>query len=159
MAKARALGADESRIVPAATIVTAPWVRLKCQFGCGDFNKSYCCPPRTPTPDQMRGVIDCYRTAILVRCVTAVRVMKIIIALEGELFHAGFYKAMGLGSGRCTLCRSCPPEGCRHPEKARPSLEACGIDVFATARDNGFPAEVVAHHMDEGNYYGVVLIE
>ena len=30
-----------------------------------------------------------------------------------------------------------------HPTKARPSLEACGIDVFALARDNGFDMDVV----------------
>jgi len=56
-------------------------------------------------------------------------------------------------------CSACPGEGCRHPEKARPSMEACGIDVYATARGNGFPIEVVKDETDDQNYYGVVLIE
>ena len=38
-------------------------------------------------------------------------------------------------------------------------MEACGIDVFATARANGFPIEVVKDESCEDNYYGLVLIE
>jgi hypothetical protein len=38
-------------------------------------------------------------------------------------------------------------------------MEACGIDVFATARANGFPIEVVRDYSCEQNRYGVVLIE
>ncbi len=38
-------------------------------------------------------------------------------------------------------------------------MEACGIDVYATARGNGFPIEVVKDETDDQNYYGVVLIE
>ncbi|MGB9804392.1 DUF2284 domain-containing protein, partial [Desulfofundulus sp.] len=35
-------------------------------------------------------------------------------------------------------CEECNTEGaCRRPVEARPSLEACGIDVFQTARSNG----------------------
>ena len=32
---------------------------------------------------------------------------------------------------------------CMHPDKARPAMEAAGIDVFATARAAGLPIEVV----------------
>jgi hypothetical protein len=38
-------------------------------------------------------------------------------------------------------------------------MEACGIDVFKTARDNSFSIQVV-RTCDEGrNIFGVVLIE
>jgi glyoxylase-like metal-dependent hydrolase (beta-lactamase superfamily II) len=30
--------------------------------------------------------------------------------------------------------------GCRHPDEARPAMEACGIDVFATARNMVSPS-------------------
>jgi len=66
--KARTLGAAEAGIISPKSIVTAAWVRLKCQFGCAYFNKSHCCPPNTPTPQQMREVLDCYARAVLVRC-------------------------------------------------------------------------------------------
>jgi hypothetical protein len=32
----------------------------------------------------------------------------------------------------------------RHPEQARPAMEACGIDVFSTVRKAGLPIEVVS---------------
>ena len=38
-------------------------------------------------------------------------------------------------------------------------MEACGIDVFATVRANGFPIEVVRDQEDPQHYYGLVLIE
>ncbi len=157
--RALELGAAESKIISADSIITAPWVRLKCQFGCGGYNGTYCCPPHTPTHDQTRSVIDSYRKAILIHSPDLGRVTKIIIKLEREIYLAGYYKALGFGSGPCSLCRECPEEGCRHPEKARPSMESCGIDVYATARGNGFPIEVVKDHKSTQNYYGVVLIE
>ncbi len=38
-------------------------------------------------------------------------------------------------------------------------MDACGIDVYATARANGFPIEVVRGENSNQNYYGLVLME
>ena len=40
------------------------------------------------------------------------------------------------GAGSCSLCEKCtyPDAPCRHPKKARRSLEACGIDVVALSK-------------------------
>jgi hypothetical protein len=38
-------------------------------------------------------------------------------------------------------------------------MEACGIDVFATARTHGFTINVVMDHGDPQHYFGLVLIE
>jgi hypothetical protein len=38
-------------------------------------------------------------------------------------------------------------------------MESCGIDVFKTARDNGFPIDVVKTHEEERNIFGLVLVE
>jgi len=65
-----------------------------------------------------------------------------------------------MGSGPCRLCKTCDTtEACEHGDDARPSMEACGIDVFMTARANGFPIEVVRSHEEERNCYGVILVE
>lgn len=85
---------------------------------------------------------------------------KIAVALEKELFLQGFYKAFGMGAGPCHLCEVCAfEEGCRNPELARPALESCGIDVFATAREHGFTIEVVRDRSDVQHYFGLVLID
>jgi hypothetical protein len=38
-------------------------------------------------------------------------------------------------------------------------MEACGIDVFKTARDNGFRIEVVRTRDVVENIFGLVLVE
>ena len=84
---------------------------------------------------------------------------RIAAELEREIFLAGYYKAFGLGSGPCSLCDECDLDGCRYPHKARPSMEACGIDVYQTVRSNGFEIEVVRDRDDPQHYFGVVLVE
>jgi len=38
-------------------------------------------------------------------------------------------------------------------------MEACGIDVYTTVRNNGLSLEVVKDAGSECNYYGIVLVE
>ena len=63
--KAIEMGIEGAKIIDPASIITAEWVRLKCQYGCSGFGESLCCPPLTPTPDMTRKVIDSYQKAIL----------------------------------------------------------------------------------------------
>jgi len=163
--KALELGFDGVKVIAPRSIVTAEWVRMKCQFGCPGFGVSLCCPPHTPTPEFTRKVIDSYEKAILLHR----RLKKeerskgfneTVVHLEIEIFLDGYYKAWSMGSGPCRLCKECDPNGlCKHGYEARPSMEACGVDVFKTARDNGFPIEVVRTHEGERNIYGVILVE
>jgi len=81
-----------------------------------------------------------------------------MVKLERGAFLAGWYKSLALGAGPCSLCKECDFEQCRN-EDARPSMEACGIDVFATARANGFPIEVLKDRSSPENCYGLLLIE
>ncbi|HVO85415.1 MAG TPA: DUF2284 domain-containing protein [Syntrophobacteria bacterium] len=153
------LGAYEAKIVLATSIVTAPWVRMKCQFGCPGYNASRCCPPHTPTPEEMRQVVDSYSRALLIHCKGNASPTRIVTALEREIFLAGFYKAFGLGAGPCRVCERCNLKKCIEPGKARPSMEACGIDVYATVRANGYPIRVLKDHSCEENCYGLILID
>ena len=157
--RAQALGAESAKIIRPDSVVTAAWVRLKCQYGCGGYGGCLTCPPNSPTPEQTRAVLDCYKTALLVHGGEHGDVSKIVAALEREIFLAGHYKAFAFGCGPCRLCRECNLEDCAHPYEARPSMEAAGIDVYATARGNGYPIEVVRDHACATNYYGLVLIE
>ena len=153
------LGAIGAKLVPPEAVETGHWVRWKCQFGCGGFGSSRMCPPHTPTPAETRLMLDGYQRAVLFES-PAGESKKIAAALERELFLAGWYKALGLGAGPCRLCDTCLfEEGCRHPQEARPSMEACGIDVFATARKHGFTIDVVRTRKDPQHHFGLVLIE
>lgn len=153
------LGALGAKVISPATVETAEWVRWKCQFGCGGFGSSLVCPPHTPTADQTRKMLDGYGKAVLFESPPG-QAKKIAAALERKLFLEGSYKALGLGFGPCELCEACTfEEGCRHPREARPSMEAVGIDVFATARKHGFTINVARTRKDPQHYFGLVLIK
>ena len=107
----------------------------------------------------MKEVISCYRRAILIHCTDNASPTEIAATLEREIFLDGFYKALGLGCGPCNICEQCNFDECVDPDMARPAMEACGIDVYATVRSHGFPIEVVKDHSCGQNRYGVVLID
>jgi len=159
------MGLTGAKVIEPRSIVTAEWVRMKCQFGCPGYGLSLCCPPHSPPPEVTRKVIDSYRKAILIHRRTgkgdkAKDLTQVITRLEREVFLDGYYKAWSMGSGPCHLCKPCNTGGpCQHGFEARPSMEACGIDVFKTARDNGFSIEVVRTHEEERNSFGVILVE
>ena len=154
------MGASEAGVIEARTIRCEPWVRLKCQFGCGGYNKRLTCPPFTPGPEETARAIARYRRAILIHCDAPRVVNKIVPKLEREIFLDGYFKALGLGSGPCRLCESCDTGArCKYPYLARPSMEACGIDVFTTVRSNGFDIEVVRTRRQKGDYYGLILVD
>ncbi len=153
------LGARGAKIIDPKTVETAPWVRWKCQFGCGGYHSSLMCPPYSPTPEETRRVLNSYKRAILFEAGRR-QPKRIAAAMEREIFLSGYHKAFGIGSGPCRLCESCAfDEGCRHPAEARPSMEACGIDVYTTVRKHGFTIEVVKTRKDPQHYFGLILIE
>ena len=163
--QAKEKGIDHAVVVETSRVVTAPWVRMKCQFGCAGYGETLCCPPRTPTPDEMRRILDSYAFGILLHRhikkggKTAVRLSETAVDVERALFLDGYYKAWALGSGPCDRCKTCNMEGCLHPDSARPSMEACGIDVYATARGYELPIQVVKTRTEERNFYALVLAE
>ena len=77
-------------------------------------------------------------------------VNQTIYTLEKTAFYDGFYKAFGFGAYPCIYCQDCVAEEmdgvvdesirrlCRHMDKVRPSMEAVGMDVFATAKNVGW---------------------
>jgi len=156
--RAKELGAKSGKIIPASCVRTAEWVRLKCMFGCGGYGQALTCPPRSPTSEQTRKMLGEYSRALLVQGDEHTDIQKVMATLEREVFLDGYRKAFALGSGPCELCRVCG-ESCRYPHKARPSMEACGIDVFATVRSQGFPLKVLRSRKEKGNYYGLLLLE
>ena len=154
-------GVKDAQIILGGDVQTAEWVRLKCQFGCDGFGQCLVCPPYTPSAEQMRKVLDAYRRVILIHFDSDADTKAIVAELEREIFLRGAWKAFGLGAGPCYFCRECCVEKrqCRHPERARPAMEACGIDVFSTAKKAGFPIEVVKTTRQCPNYYGLILVD
>jgi predicted metal-binding protein len=154
-------GVKKAMAVSPRDVETAGWVRLKCQYGCEGYGQSLTCPPFTPTPEQMRDILDSYKRAILIHFDPEADTKSIIVKLERLIFLSGAWKAFGLGAGPCYFCRECALTSgqCRHAERARPSMEACGIDVFSTAHKAGFDIEVVRTRSQCPNYFGLILVD
>jgi len=155
------LGAIEAKVISPKNVFTAEWVRRKCQYGCDGYGEHLTCPPYSLTPQETRRLLDEFTTALIVHCPKrGIEVLEIISVLEREAFLAGYYKAFGMSAGPCSLCERCNVQKtCVHTEQARPSMEACGIDVYQTARTAGYPIEVVKDHTCPENYYGLLLLE
>lgn len=168
---ARQGGVTDAEVITVKSVVTAPWVRLKCQFGCGGYDHGYCCPPHTPGHEETRKILDAYRRAILFHVeapATRTREKKLrearrmLLELEGEIFRDGYYKAFVFLAGPCDLCRTCGKisgDPCYNGFQARPSMEACGMDVFQTARNNGFAIETLRSETDTRNVFYLMLVD
>jgi len=152
-------GAAEAKIIDTSTIKTASWTRLRCQYGCSNYGESLCCPPYTPTAEETQKAIDDYSHAMLIRFKTLGEAKKLVPVIERAIFLDGKYKAFGFKGGGCGLCEKCNLKKCVHPQEARPSLEASGIDVYETARRNGYRVEVLKNREAQGSFFGLVLIE
>jgi predicted metal-binding protein/ubiquinone/menaquinone biosynthesis C-methylase UbiE len=160
-ARAQALGFPFARIIETSEVVVEPWVRLKCRFGCSLYGQSLGCPPSSPDEEKMRAILSRYRLALLVQgAPPSTAFHEQLLALERSFFLAGYTEALAFGAGPCSVCPSCPADGrCRCPEKARPSLEACGVDVYETARRAGLSLHPVPHHQGYVKYVGLVLFD
>ena len=157
--KAQDLGAKQAKIILTKSIIVSAWVRLKCQFGCSEYGTSLVCPPYSPEPGQIREVLKDYKFGVLLHFDRQVDIGRIVVKLERNIFLDGYYKALGFKAGPCMICNKCNLKSCKFSERVRPSMEACGIDVYATVRAHGFPIEVLRKTNCRGDYYGLVLIE
>jgi len=148
--------ATHAKPIHPSSVITAAWVRLKCQFGCAAYGKGFCCPPDTPTPEQTRTILDRYHRAILFHIEAPKKLdqsrielfkefFEMLVDLEGEIFKDGYYKAFVLLAGPCMLCKE--------------SMEACGIDVYQTARNSGFFVKPLREKAETQNVYCLMLVD
>lgn len=127
-------------------------VRKACEVNyCGRYGKCWTCPPGAGDWQVLRDHFREYEHAFVfttkydledsfdVEGMDEARVQheavdKAILALlEGEEPHEL------AGAGSCKICEKCtyPDAPCRFPDKARRSMEACGMDVVSLSKDCG----------------------
>jgi 5-hydroxybenzimidazole methyltransferase len=161
IAQAKQQGFDRVRVIQTSEIAVEPWVRLKCRFGCSNYDQSPGCPPYALDEEEMVATICRYRHALLVQGTPPAKAFHDqLLAVEKAIFLGGYAEALAFGSGPCPVCASCAADGrCRFPEKLRPSLEACGVDVYETARRAGIHLNPVQHPLGYVKYVGLVLFD
>ncbi len=153
------LGAGAASFVNARDVVVDERVTFKCQVPkCFGYGVCANCPPHSPSTDDTRKVVARYETAVVFRLDVAPGVIvrdratidervaaykksgEMVGALESAAFYDGHYLSVGFGSGSCKStychdveCAVLAGQKCRQNLKARPSMEAVGIDCFALA--------------------------
>lgn len=152
-------GADIAVVIAPDSVVTAAWTIYKCKYGCNSYGKNRCCPPNAPNYKETREMLNCYTTGILFRTHNLSLVTPLAVGCAKELFLDGYYKAIAFGAGDCSRCKLCNIESCNFPKDAVPSMEACGIDVFQTVRNNGLKIHTLKTRDEEPNCYGLVMVE
>ena len=128
------------------------------------------CPPHAPDLDLVRRALDRFSWAILFKCnvepieeympgrgatkAEKRRVLsfhkkgsEVVCALERQAYKDGYHLAMGFGGGSCkdylchgVICQFLDSGRCRFPHRARPAMEAVGIDVVALINRAGWQA-------------------
>lgn len=88
-ARAISMGATAAKIIPAKHVFVAEWVSVKCQFGCGMYGDSLCCPPHSPTPEKTGRMLEGYSTAVLLHGHDGRALKELAVSLEAEAFLAG----------------------------------------------------------------------
>ena len=158
---------------PKTEIFVEHWPRLKCQFGCSNYGVKGACPPLLPPIDEVKAIMQEYDHAVLIRhefvypdddifLKQIVSVQKRVVALERDVFLAGYYKTFLMMAGSCALCKTCTAEGtrekCKQKMKARPGPDAMGIDMYKTVRNAGYELNVVVEYGSQ-NQHSILLVD
>lgn len=143
----------ESAWIDPASVPFTEEVRKMCEANrCGMYGKCWTCPPGVGHWEDLRDRYRAYKEAyVFTTChaledsfdfegmqeaAAAHKRLDALIAEELRPFTGQF---VHLGVGACTICKTCtyPDAPCRFPDKARQSMEACGIDVVNLSRQCG----------------------
>jgi predicted metal-binding protein len=152
-------------------IVVAQWVRIKCQFGCGDYGLGTC-PPNTPSVQDCKDFFSEYSNGIIIRLTKwadkkaypsewSADVTKKLLEIERQVFLSGSHKAFLLNQTCCDICKDCTGTriDCKDKKNSRPSPEAFAVDVYQTVRDGGMEINVVSENPSEINRIAILLID
>ncbi|MFC1534571.1 DUF2284 domain-containing protein [Thermodesulfobacteriota bacterium] len=188
--KALELGATKAAILDVNDIVVEERVTLKCQIPrCFGYGTSAHCPPNTLKPNELREILKEYRRAVffikdvpsevIVRDRATITerirayqdVFDIVNKVESIAFYDGNYTAFGFAAGSClsTLCsqekscRALDGERCRFSLKARPSMEAVGMDVYKMVASQGWEiypigSDAKPEDIPKGTLAGIVIV-
>ena len=178
---AKEIGVAEALYISANDIVVDDRVRLKCFIPLCRHYGDLVCPPNVPTPDEFRRYLKQYRFAILLsteydnppkpksladsEAVSAeirtksTDLSDILLKLEGVSLQKGYRFAAGFTGGSCNYCDSCVKTGgeCKTPYRARPSMEAVGVDVVETLKNADMTLEFPVS--DKVKWWGLLLVD
>ncbi len=165
-------GFDDFKWIDPEDIEVSQWVRIKCEYGCPDYGERSTCPPFTPSVDECREFFEEYQEAALLHAQKKLdnpekkgewyeEVNLRLWEIEREVFLKDCPKAFMLMIGDCQFCDSCERSRveCKAKEKARPSPEGMGVDIFKTVRKYDYPIRILESYDERMNRYAILMVE
>lgn len=185
-------GADDAKIISAQEVPVKEEFVRHCE-SCGGFGKSAHCPPHAMKSSAFKNILRqhshvlIFKTNVPTEMLLTHKRHKFIrklhlMAAQTELFarSRGFPRARGLAGGSCKPlfcgehegCRilenrdasgNKDKNGCRHPDSARTSMSAFGIDIFQMAEKAGWEMQRItcstrSEDVPTGMLIGMVLL-
>lgn len=189
--RALELGATDAKVITSAMVLVDERVRAKCLYPkCRRYGTNAHCPPYAPDLELVRKIVNNFHYAVFIKLEvpseemagpqardkrlstrSQMKIYEVVGKIEAEAFYNGYHLAVGFAGGPCNIffcpdqeCSALiPGQGCRHPLKARGSMEGVGMDVFTMATRVGWDiypigASVSPSEVLHGTALGLVLI-
>ena len=150
---AEQIGFEHRAALDPASLILRTEIREMCAADrCGNYNRSWSCPPACGDLTDLRRRIAACGSGILVQTtgqledsfdLESIRRLSGLhsrrfdkLVRQAKLLQPGL---LAMGSGGCRRCRRCsyPEAPCRFPDRCYPSMEACGLWVSEVCRANG----------------------
>lgn len=172
MAKVLELGAHKVGLVAVKDIRFDPAFRKMCETNaCGNFNRSYMCPPCVGKVEDLIAKAQTYPQALVFQTVDALedsydfegmmeaglRMNTLSQTVRSIMKQTHGDNILPLGAGGCRLCERCAKitqEPCRHPKDAMASLETYGVAVSELAELAGMR---YINGQDTVTYFGAIF--
>lgn len=164
--KAIELGATDAKVITADMVIIDERVRAKCRYPkCDWYGTNAHCPPNSMDIKDVRELVNKYKHGIFCsirvpseyvagsdvvksgsNIPSVLKMYEIVAKIEAGAFYDGYHLALGFALGPCKLF-FCPNQdcsallagqGCRHPLRARSSMEGMGMDAYTMATKVGW---------------------
>ena len=155
LALAAEYGFDCAAPMDAAKLEVLKDVRDACAANlCGQYNKTWACPPAFGDLEESRKMLKGYTRGLLVQSVQPLEddydweSIEALGVRHGENFQRLYARirelyprVLALGTGGCKNCKTgtYPDNPCRFPDKKVFSMEGFGLFVTQVCRDCGIP--------------------
>ncbi len=189
--RALELGATDAKVIIADMILIDDRVRAKCIYPkCRRYGTNANCPPYAMELDLVRKTVNGFQYAIFFKIQvpsdevagpeardknlyvhSTAKNHEIVSRIEAEAFFDGYHLALGFAGGSCksvfcpdSECSALiPGQSCRHPLRARSSMEAVGMDALTMATKVGWDvypigAAISPSEVPHGTKLGLILI-
>lgn len=165
-------GATKAAIIEQSQIILSAEFRAACEMNsCGVFGRCWMCPPDVGPIDELMDSVRSFPRGVWYQTIgeiedsfdfegmTAVSDNHAMLSQRILKATPKDQRTLHLTCGGCHVCARCAKlddEPCRFPERALPSVESYGVDVYNTTRGTDLKYINGANTV---TYFGLLLFE